>query len=227
VTTELDPAIAAAVTAAIQALALAHTLGAPKGPLEELVSRFSFLATGVHQAQKPQRRKRRKPRKILEEDVRSAWDPADHDEQLEVSRCRALLLEVVRRAAHDWILYRTSQRLHMKQVAEDAYIWLFEEGPGHSWWTMRKNCGSFITAFINICELLDLDPTFVRTQIRKLTVKQIMAAGRPAERRRQPTEVSYMEHEVMSSVDLVSIDEDPNCVSQYEAHYAVPTLVNT
>lgn len=114
----------------------------------------------------------------------------------------------------------------MKQIAEDAYIWLFEEGPNHSWWTMRRNCGSSITAFINICELLDLDPAFVRSQIRKLTVKQIMAAGRPAERRRHPTEVAYVEHEVMSSVDLVSIDEDPNCVSQYEAHYAVPTLSN-
>ena len=215
--------VASAIAGAISALALAHALGAPKGPLEDAIARLHALQSGF--VETPKIRRRRRPTKKIAEP--SPWDPADYDEQMEVSRCRALLLEIVRRAAHDWILYRTSQRLGMKQIAEDAYIWLFEECPGHNWWTMRKNGGNTITAFVNICEMLDLDPTFVRTRIKKLTVKQIMAAGRPAERRRAPAEVSYVEHEMTQPMDLSSIDEDPHCISQYEAYYAVPTLVNT
>jgi hypothetical protein len=94
------------------------------------------------------------------------------------------LLELIRRAAHDWVLYRTHNRLKLRQVAADAYIWLFEESPAHSWWRTRQEAGNGIMAFLTICEVLELDPTFVRNRIRELTIQQIMTAGRPSERRK-------------------------------------------
>lgn len=102
----------------------------------------------------------------------------------EVNGCKALLLEIIRRAAYDWVLYRTSERLPQKKLAQDAYLWLFFEEPGHQNWIERQMSQKGITSFLSICEMLDLDPGAVRVQIRKLTVKNVMSVGRPAEYRR-------------------------------------------
>ena len=102
----------------------------------------------------------------------------------EINGCKALLLEIVRRAAYDWVLYRTSGRIQHKKLAEDAYYWLFVEEMGHPRWTERQHSQKAITSFVSICEVLDLDPDAVRQQVRKLTVKNVMSVGRPAEYRR-------------------------------------------
>lgn len=146
-----------------------------------------------------------------------AWDPPTAEEHIEASRCRAFLLEIVRRAAHDWILYRTHDRLQLRRIAEDAYIWLFEESPSHPWTRIRNANGTNLTSFLTICDLLELDPKFVRERIRSMTVKQIMTAGRPSERRRHLVDESCVEHS--TEVDLVGLESSIDCSSCYEAHF--------
>lgn len=155
----------------------------------------------------------------------SVWDPPTHEEVMDASRCRALLLEIVRRAAHDFILYRTNRK--MRKKAEDAYTWLFEEKPGHPWWEMRKKSGMMIASFLTICEVLDLDPKETRSRIREMTPQQIMTAGRPAERRSRSIEEThnYTEHGVTDNVSLSELEEseEGQLSSMYEAYFAVYT----
>lgn len=106
------------------------------------------------------------------------------DKQAEASNCRALLLEVIRRASFDWVLYRGSSVLQKRMYAESAYNWLFVEEPGTPLWETRVRSGRELTAFVTICELLDIDPDLLREQVRTLTHRDIMSAGRPAERRK-------------------------------------------
>jgi hypothetical protein len=96
-----------------------------------------------------------------------------------------LLIEVLRRAAHDWVLYRASTRLLQKQIADEAYQWLFKEVPGSRAWVERALCGKQLTSFTCICEILSLDPEAVRTYVRGLTIKEILSTGRPPTYRRQ------------------------------------------
>jgi hypothetical protein len=97
---------------------------------------------------------------------------------------RALLLEIIRRTAYDWVLYRASSRLDQKQLAEEAYTWLFLEDEDHPNWEVRIEEGKRLTAFIVICEELDLDVNRVRTYIRALTPNRVMSSGRPPENSR-------------------------------------------
>ena len=225
------------MSGAVGALALAHSLGGDRAPIVEALSSLSRLIWRLRCPPAP-------PEAVEEPvapsvapppaeeapeeavDTSSAWDPDGPEERLDDGRCRALLLEIIRRAAHDWVLYRTSQRLHLRQVAEEAYTWLFEEDEGHPRWRDRQKDGYTITAFVTICELLDLDPDYVRRRVKEMTPKSIMTAGRPAEkRRRQTTEEapSYTEYGVSSSVSLETLDSEQGYSSSYEAHYSVST----
>lgn len=140
----------------------------------------------------------------------SAWDPEPRDSVAAASCCRALLLEIMRRAAYDWVLYRSSSKLQDKRLAEDAYHWLFVEEPTDRGptWDERVAGGKQLTAFVSICEALDLDPDSVRAHIRKLTVKNVMSVGRPAERRHHPVEGEGGEE--LSVHGGVSLDEIPS-----------------
>jgi len=129
------------------------------------------------------------------------WDLNIEDESQEAGRTRALLLEIVRRAAYDWVLYRTSSRMWKRELANDAYTWLFEEKSGHPWNEERIKENKQITGFLNICESLDIDPDYVRKYIKKMTPRSIKMAGRPAEhRRREPgyDAEHYLEHHVVN-----------------------------
>ncbi len=144
----------------------------------------------------------------------SSWDPEEYaygelsDPVVEAGNCRALLLEVIRRAAYDWVLYRQSSKLQNKQLAENAYHWLFVENEESSSWDLRERGQKIITAFIAICDILDLDPDKVRARVRQLTERDIMGAGRPAERRKAKRGEDDMlagdEHSVFD-VDMSSI----------------------
>lgn len=103
----------------------------------------------------------------------------------EIVGCKALLLEIIRRAAYDWVLYRTSKVYNKRKLAEGAYSWLFKEGPGHLDWFERNNNDKSITSLVAICSALELDIEMVRGHIRRLTVKNVMSIGRPAEYRKQ------------------------------------------
>ena len=82
---------------------------------------------------------------------------------------------------------------------------------------------------MGICELLDLDPPYVRARVRLLTPKHIMTAGRPSERRKRPVEESsYTTHEV-TEVSIEAFEESARehapsrDYSMYEAQFAVVT----
>ncbi len=110
-------------------------------------------------------------------------DPCDGYEQGALAK--ALLLEVILRAASDWVLYKTHTRTVFREWANDAYTWLFEEGPEHPNWKERRHSGKLLTSFVSICEALDFDPGLVRRHIQKLTPQRIVSMGRPAEYRRK------------------------------------------
>lgn len=114
---------------------------------------------------------------------------------LDGMNCRVLLLEIVRRAAYDWVLYRNSRRLENRKLANDAYTWLFVEGPGHPHWKQRKTDGYDAFSFISICELLGLDLEEVRARLRTITTRDIQTRGRPPTRRLPSprTEGDYIE----------------------------------
>lgn len=103
----------------------------------------------------------------------------------EINGSKTLLLEMIRRAAYDWILYRSSTRLPQKQLAEQSYEWLFLEKPGHPSWSLRMREDKQCMSLIAVCESLDLDPETVRKHVRRLTPKHVMSVGRPAEYRRR------------------------------------------
>jgi len=119
-----------------------------------------------------------------------------NDRVLEGVNCRVLLLEIVRRAAYDWVLYRNSRRLENRKLAHEAYTWLFVEAPGHPHWQQRKTDGYEAFSFISICETLGLDLEEVRARLRTITARDIQTLGRPPTRRRLPpprTESDYLE----------------------------------
>lgn len=119
--------------------------------------------------------------------TRPRYDPHEGNEQ--GSLAKALLLEVILRAASDWVLYKEHPRLMYQDWAKDAATWLFEEAPGHPNWRERARNGKTLTSFVAICEVLDFDPELVRRHIRSLTKQRIVSMGRPAEyrRKRAPT----------------------------------------
>ena len=171
------------------------------------------------------------PKKRLVYDERTDWEPSSPQES---SRCRALLLEVLRRAAHDWVLYRQSSRLTNKECAQDAYTWLFEETKDHP--AGRNRAAAVfefedgdvtgvrsITSFLGICEALDLDPSTVRTRVKQMDVQTIISAGRPAESRRvKRSETSGME-EVSLSIGVDIDPKDYHYDTQYESYGSVST----
>jgi len=130
----------------------------------------------------------------------SAWDPEELDVAAFAERARTLLIDVIRRASHDWVLYRTSRRMDQRDLAHEAYVWLFEEDEDHPWTALRKRGGTELTSFLSICEIIDVDPDFARAQIRKLTVRDVKMAGRPPDRRhRQGVDTTYyVEHSVLT-----------------------------
>lgn len=168
-----------------------------------------------------------------EEEPRSAWEPSS---PYESSRCKALLLEVLRRAAHDWVLYRSHARLTNREIAQDAYEWLFEEDEEHLSWRERANAVFTledtemvgvrnITSFLAICEVLDLDPEVVRTRVRQMDIQTIISAGRPAETRKVKSgEMAGLEEcGVMVGVDINTMPADRQYETQYESYGSVAT----
>ena len=201
-----------------------------KRALSEPLTRLSLLLGNEPRPMRARRtRKRRKARKVAPplatgelptqaeldafEQV-SAWDPderplerpysPDSDPLLEAGSCRALLLEIVRRAAYDWVLYRTSSKLVKRLLAENAFHWLFVEAPDTPAWNQRTQTGKELTSFEAVCDAVGVDPDRVRRRIKLLTERDIMGAGRPAERRKHKSS----NDDVLQSDDLAVFDVD-------------------
>jgi hypothetical protein len=124
------------------------------------------------------------------------------------------MLEILRRAAHDWVLYRQHRKMFLRELAEEAYTWLFEEGPGHKNWQLRTGTEMTFTSLLIICECLDLDVEVVRARVRLMDVRSIIASGRPAETRHIKKDTPSVEEHGMS----ISVDMDRSN-SEYETQY--------
>lgn len=143
-------------------------------------------------------------------EVREDWALTGTPE--EVEGCRTLLLEIVRRAAYDWVLYRESVDPSKRVLADDAEAWLFEDGlapPRIVPWQGADDADAedeqgldtddgdaeepHITRFLAICDTLDLDPEVLRNRVREMTPRDVVSVGRPAEYRRRKTQVDAVD----------------------------------
>jgi hypothetical protein len=77
---------------------------------------------------------------------------------------RLMLASIIRRAAFDIVLYRNSPRLVDRLVGVQAYQWMFKEDPD------RQHPRDRFTSFLSICEILNQDPEWIRSQT--LTLKK-------------------------------------------------------
>lgn len=75
---------------------------------------------------------------------------------------RLMLASIIRRAAFDIVLYRNSPRLVDRLVGVQAYQWMFREDPD------QQHPRDRFTSFLNICEILDQDPEWIRSQTLRL-----------------------------------------------------------
>lgn len=189
-------------------------------------------ATKVEAAKVIPFRPRTPPPPPIEELAPSAWDPEPasdidlvsarpareeyepRDEELllqEINGCKTLLLEIIRRAAYDWVLYRGSRKMVQKALADQSFRWLFTEEPDTADWHERMREGKYITSFVAICEGLDLDPDTVRRHIKRLDRKNVMSVGRPAEYRRRDVFASRDAEDVYSLPGgLVEYNDEPD-----------------
>ena len=167
------------------------------------------------------------------EEARSAWEPSSPQTALQ---CKALLLEVLRRAAHDWVLYRGHTEIHKRECANDAYVWLFKENSDHASWKQRATAvfdlGDVeaqgvrtITSFLGICEALDLDPDTVRAHVKTMTIQAVISAGRPAETRKvKRNELPALnEASLTIGVDIDSMPRGYEYDTLYETYGSVAT----
>jgi hypothetical protein len=130
---------------------------------------------------------------------------------------RALLLEIIRRAAYDWVLYRGSSRIDQKQLAEDAYVWLFVEDAEHPHWAIRVREGKQMTALLAICQELDLEVELVRKHVKALTPHKVMSSGRPPENSRSSDySVRVAVHAEVPGDDDISFDFEGLLVTGFD-----------
>jgi hypothetical protein len=120
---------------------------------------------------------------LPEEDVLRLCRELEEDTAAQRSQdavgAQALLIEIVKRAAFDWVLYRGSSRLEQKKIAEDAYTWLFTEEEDHPHWAVRVAEGKVVTSFLSICDVFDISPDVLRRKIRTLDPQRVLISGRP------------------------------------------------
>lgn len=78
----------------------------------------------------------------------TTW-PGGHGEKV-------LLAAIIRRAAYDIALYKSSERLNQRRLWLGAYKWMFDDTDSH------------FTSFVSICTLLDQDPKAIREKTLRL-----------------------------------------------------------
>lgn len=74
---------------------------------------------------------------------------------------KLLLAAIIRRAAFDIALYSNDRRLANRKIAVGAYNWMFSD-------TDPEHQEDRFTSFLNICEVLDIDPGWIRDRTMKL-----------------------------------------------------------
>ena len=75
---------------------------------------------------------------------------------------RLLLAAIIRRAAFDFALYRDDTKLVNRRLAVSAFNWMFRESDQG-----LKSMDRYMS-FLNICEVLDQDPEWIRNGTLRL-----------------------------------------------------------
>lgn len=118
-----------------------------------------------------------------------------------------LLIELVKRTAFDWVLYRNSRKMDYRRIAEDAYIWLFLENEEHYHWQVRESDGKSLTSFQSICDVLDMDAERIRAKVRTLTPEKVRSSGRPpAHARNEVYDAHVSVHASLPSEEAEEVD---------------------
>lgn len=150
---------------------------------------------------------------LPEEDVhrlcRELEDDTAAQNTQDAAGAQALLIEVVKRAAFDWVLYRGSSRLEQKKIAEDAYVWLFQEEEDHPHWAVRVAEGKVVTSFLSICDVFDISPDVLRRKIRTLDPQRVLISGRPPNAGKEDTHGK----EMYSHVEIPTMDVEEGFLS--------------
>lgn len=86
---------------------------------------------------------------------------------------RLLWIKVILRAAYDWVLYRNSKSHIYKNIAEDAYRWIFDPPKERKKIVVGKTEVIVHTqefnSLENICDAINLDVDSVRRFSKRLT----------------------------------------------------------
>lgn len=162
-----------------------------------------------------------------DEEWETGYDP-------DAMRCKALLVEILKRAAYDWVLYRLSSKLEHKELAEEAFTWLFEEDENHPDFKSRSSAvietatgdklegARVITSFVAICDCLGLEPAAVRERVRHLDPVVVRAGGRPVESYGSES-TSAEEHGVTLDLNMDAMPAGGDYVSSYESYGSIAT----
>lgn len=126
----------------------------------------------------------------------------------EAEGARALMLEIIRRAAQDWVLYRNSAEPDKKLLADEAYVWLFVECEGHPNYVLRRAEHREFTGFLAICEALDMDPVRVRAYVTQLTPDKVLSGRLPRAAQSSKPSRSRLAKKQRSSFDESSFNDD-------------------
>ncbi len=92
----------------------------------------------------------------------------------EVRGVRGLYVGIMVRAIEDWLLYRDSPNDDERELARDAYEWIFEEDPED------LDDDDVDQSFLRICELIGKDPEDIRESVYRLRAADVLCTGRPA-----------------------------------------------
>ena len=104
------------------------------------------------------------------------------DLQQQTDGARRLLSKIILRAALDWVMNRGSVDLWRKELADDAFAWLFLEMPGTREWEERVQDGCELTSFLGICSILGLHPETIRFGVTRMTPAQVLNLGKSPSR---------------------------------------------
>jgi hypothetical protein len=78
-----------------------------------------------------------------------------------VSGERLLLAAILHRAVLDAVVDSESKQTERRRISEEARRWIFSDQ------------GTGFTSFVNICEVLELDPGWVRNKVKRLDPSEI------------------------------------------------------
>lgn len=81
----------------------------------------------------------------------------------ELAQLKLLLASIIRRAAFDIALYRDSKRLVDRRLAIQAAQWMFDDRD-----VLKQHPKDRFTAFLNLCDILDQDPKWIRERTMAL-----------------------------------------------------------